>query len=477
MFGMSAQDVYIDSLLPRATRPSLKRMEVPITARGFDTLSFAEEVDLNEVLKSARDATGVSTLRMIPIAHEILDIDAMVEQGIARSNEIKANETEARRWLNANKSVIFTTNAQHEKHRECSVILTDNRTRHPPCIIDSRRDMKKHAALVGEKEMKRILAKSRKVGWGTAILQPHSRRRANAVVTTTVYFDFETSPFGVHKDYCASTKAQDGDSATFKGDLSAVMLLEWTLEQSDNAMRSEQFADGGAPTVRMCHVCALNLSYDLSFLWPYLSSMKDVIEIGGKTISMTALYVSPLTSKVVKITFYDSYRLIPEALTKFPKMFGLGDKQKEVMPHKLMTPERVAAGGWVTLGELQKAVNASDYSKIVANANDWGCTCGDRIILIDCSAVYCAGDVEILHDGMTAFRNGVLEKFDMDCFQYPTIASMAYAHFVDEGCYVDVHEVRGVIRDFCKKGTVGGKVMVSPSPPSNTAKRLKGIGM
>jgi hypothetical protein len=158
----------------------------------------------------------------------------------------------------------------------------------------------------------------------------------------------------------------------------------------------------------------------------------------------------------------DSLKYVPERLANFPKMFGLCEVVKEVMPHSLVTRKLVTLGGWVGRDALVKAVeDESDRARMFANFEKWGLRDGEHYNLLEYSRKYCELDVIILRQGIQVFRNFIKKICDLGVFEFLTIASLSDRFMMDRGCSDGVWEVTGHLRDFIKLATVGGRVMSS----------------
>lgn len=169
--------------------------------------------------------------------------------------------------------------------------------------------------------------------------------------------------------------------------------------------------------------------------------------------------------KAVNIRFADTYKMITKPLSAFGKMFKL-PQAKEVMPYEVYTDEFVRSGGTATREQLLKAPHFTEFTDLFDNLQKWGCELENgEFDMLKYSRIYCEADVKVLKDGWRVFRDGLLQVFDIDCFHYPTIASLGNEHLADRGCYEGVEEIAGVVQRFIANCTVGGRVMCANNQP------------
>ena len=92
--------------------------------------------------------------------------------------------------------------------------------------------------------------------------------------------------------------------------------------------------------------------------------------------------------------------------------------------------------------------------------------------MIKYASIYCKADVEVLKKGWIVFRDSLLSEYDIDVFSYPTMASLADAYFIEQGCFEGVHKMAGVPRAFIANASVGGRVMCADNQPVRTNEKL-----
>lgn len=212
----------------------------------------------------------------------------------------------------------------------------------------------------------------------------------------------------------------------------------------------------------------------------------------------------------------DSYKIIPEPLKNFPKMFNLNE-HKELMPYSLYTKENVLKET-LTIAELKQEFN-SRTDKLINNIsfkefinhvldveNKENFQKYDELItkidgnvkdnsifhLLRYSNYYCKRDVHILLKGLLNFgksvynefyfklidsvnidmneideeyKNVLIEKHRFNIFNYLTISSFSHDYMVKNGVYINTTTLKNSVDKFIKKGVSGGKVMCYNNKP------------
>ena len=212
---------------------------------------------------------------------------------------------------------------------------------------------------------------------------------------------------------------------------------------------------------------AHNITYDFSFICPFLSTKKFfTCEKGVKIICGSAYYENEIAiggvkrEMSLKLRFQDSYMMISMPLSDFGKSFKL-KQEKEVFPHRIMTKAFIKSGARATSEELKNHTNnKEDLEQIIANMHKIDAVGSDgRHDLMKYAQHYCALDVQVLADGWNVFRDMVLEKFSLDTWHYPTLAGLADQYFVDQGCFEGVFQLSCAPQAFIAQCTVGGRTM------------------
>jgi inorganic pyrophosphatase len=214
--------------------------------------------------------------------------------------------------------------------------------------------------------------------------------------------------------------------------------------------------EGKKVEVPVLRLIAHNLTYDMSFILPYLCRV-DCIERGTSIVTGRCRYTRD--GRSVDFRLFDSLKMIDMPLSDFGKSFNL-DSEKECMPYELYTEEFVNNGVIATKEDLKNIPHFRDHDTLMKNIQKWDCEFIEGAYdMLKYSMKYCEIDVKVLRDGLNVFRNSLLEKFDVDCLVYPTISSLADAFMSENGVYDGVYKVGGVPRLFMTNASVGGRVM------------------
>jgi len=245
-----------------------------------------------------------------------------------------------------------------------------------------------------------------------------------------VFFDFETNPNGEHKPYLCRTF--DGvNSREFIGENCGLQMLF--------SLRTHT------------RLIAHNATYDFRFLIEYLRNVSELAR-GNKLISGKGRFND------FEIEIKDSYHLITMPLRNFPKVFGIANTIKEVMPYTLYTDDNITKRN-IPIQDALNILPEDEHEQFLNNIKRWNLQDGDSYDIIKYSSYYCEIDCKILYQGYTTFRKWILETFSLDIDNILTGASLAHQYFVNEGCYDGVNELGGVPQYFIQGCVVGGRVM------------------
>ena len=245
-----------------------------------------------------------------------------------------------------------------------------------------------------------------------------------------LFFDFETNPNGEHKAYLCRT--YDGSSSReFIGENCGLQML-FSLK-------------------RNTRLIAHNATYDFRFLIQYLRNVSELAR-GNKLISAKGRFND------YDIEIKDSYHLITMPLRNFPKVFGIENTVKEVMPYTLYNDDNIAKR-FVSIEEALKIVPDDEKEQFMNNITRWNLQKDLEYDIIKYSSMYCEIDCKILCQGYNTFRKWIKETFKLDIDFILTGASLAHQYFVNEGCYDGVNELGGVPQLFIQGCVVGGRVM------------------
>ena len=258
-----------------------------------------------------------------------------------------------------------------------------------------------------------------------------AEKKENKMVN--VFFDFETNPNGEHKPYLCRT--YDGSSSKeFIGENCGLQML-FSL-------------------TRNTRLIAHNATYDFRFLIGYLRNVSELAR-GNKLISAKGRFND------YEIEIKDSYHLITMPLRNFPKVFGIENTIKEVMPYTLYTDDNIAKR-YVPISEAISLLPDDEHVQFIQNLHRWNLIKGEQDELYDIikySSYYCEIDCKILYQGYFTFRKWIKDTFKLDIDYILTGASLAHQYFIKEGCYEGVNELGGVPQLFIQGCVVGGRVM------------------
>jgi len=254
--------------------------------------------------------------------------------------------------------------------------------------------------------------------------KPHDGKMQN------VFFDFETNPNGEHKAYLCRT--YDGKSSReFIGENCGLQML-FSLR-------------------RNTRLIAHNATYDFRFLIQYLRNVSELAR-GNKLISAKGRFND------YDIEIKDSYHLITMPLRNFPKVFGIENTVKEVMPYTLYNETNIQKR-YVPIEAALEIVSEDEQEQFLNNIKRWDLQQDNTYDIIKYSSMYCEIDCKILYEGYNTFRKWIKETFKLDIDFILTGASLAHQYFVNEGCYDGVNELGGVPQLFIQGCVVGGRVM------------------
>lgn len=201
-----------------------------------------------------------------------------------------------------------------------------------------------------------------------------------------------------------------------------------------------------------------NLSFDMTWL---MRKFKNTVSVPSNIQKSE----NKITSMVLKLAdgtmlhFQDSLSLIPSKLANFPKMFGLDNIEKEVMPYKLYnhkTIQKKSMSIYKAMEILEK--DGQDIDQFLKNIREWDCMVGYlRFDHLKYSAKYCLLDCQILHKGYEQFRKDIGEDFGLCLDDFVTMPHLAHTYMKKKGVYDDVYEFSGVLRKFMQQQIVGGR--------------------
>ena len=81
--------------------------------------------------------------------------------------------------------------------------------------------------------------------------------------------------------------------------------------------------------------------------------------------------------------------------------------------------------------------------------------------LITYSSMYCKMDCKVRMDGCEVLRSWMVEHTGLDIDHYMTIQSLASDFMLKRGCYNNVFQISGVLRQHVTRSVVGGRCMTA----------------
>ena len=298
-----------------------------------------------------------------------------------------------------------------------------------------------------------------------------------------IYFDFETyadkKDNMKHKPYLCCYETEDGKKGYYTGKKCARQFLD-NLPQ-----------DKGENIMLIAHNCG----YDYKFLFDLLSSMKPIMKGSGLMTCDAKYYKNKVSytkhggytetgawniKKESELEFKwnirmkDSYKLIPEPLRKFGKMFKL-KQGKEVIPYKLYNNVFSSYGIskiWYDEKLVYNAVIAEcgldNLQQFKDNCEKWEIIVNGEINIMEYSRRYCEIDCEVLRKGYEIFKSWIKTlgnesstPVELDIDNIISVASLAHSYLISQGCYEHVNSLSGKPREFIQKCVVGGRTMTN----------------
>ena len=171
-----------------------------------------------------------------------------------------------------------------------------------------------------------------------------------------------------------------------------------------------------------------NLSnFDSLFILNILQNNFDINLTRNKgriiSIKVSKTVPNPLfrdKEKVISLTFYDSYQLLPSSLRKLGLSFNT-ITQKDIFPYNFVNKDNLNYVGPVPSMEFFPTDTFSsidEYNHYKMNNFDWNL----KQISID----YCKKDCISLHQVLTKFSNLIWDKYNINITKFPTLTSLTF---------------------------------------------------
>ena len=176
------------------------------------------------------------------------------------------------------------------------------------------------------------------------------------------------------------------------------------------------------------------------------------------------LYSREVTYKNKKISFKKIFQLIPYKLSEFPRLFKLGEYQREIIPQNIYTCENIDK--YLNTNfmindnnykEIEQKIisgfkNPSDYKefKEIINSKFNGIFNIKQYL-----EHYCKYNIEIITKALFIMRTNIYNFICLDCFEYSSYSSIINQYIIsnvdsqtdDE----DVYNVTGVLNQYIKE--------------------------
>lgn len=200
-----------------------------------------------------------------------------------------------------------------------------------------------------------------------------------------------------------------------------------------------------------------NLKYDYHILEPYLN-------MTGKVMKDNQIYSVKIRHFAYKIEFRDSYKLFPQALGKFKKVFNLSDEfgKKEAIAYTYYTPENY--GERVDVDIYRKLLKEDDkpiFDEVITSEPSYD----KKTKTFDPLSYYIEYlrlDCLTLKKGLEKFNTLILEiTGDISIFDCLTISSLTDKYMIKNGAYDGVYSVEGNLREYISRAVYGGRVAVN----------------
>lgn len=266
---------------------------------------------------------------------------------------------------------------------------------------------------------------------------------------TVFVVDFETSTQGQHLPYMCHAYHNDKVQKMFYGDTCGRDAIDWICRKAWSIM----------PIKGKLLILAHNLSYDLRFLLEHII-VTGYLPKNGRCLQARGFRV--VNGQQVDFTFHDTLSLIPKPLSEFGKCFGL-EQGKEVMPYKLYTQENIHQR-WCPIEDAVQILKddgktTSDIEHFLKTIEELNLVGGRWFDIIEYSAYYCRRDTEVTKKGYDVFRGWVLSGLGVDTDECLTTTSISKKVSRDTGCFEEVYQLGGSVRDYIQQCVVGGRVM------------------
>ena len=220
-----------------------------------------------------------------------------------------------------------------------------------------------------------------------------------------------------------------------------------------------------------------NLKYDACF---FINEAKGwntkILQRSGTLLQLSLTKKSGKLTK--KLTFVNSYSIIPAALSKFGDMFGLS-VSKDLMAYKLYTK----ANREKRILDIQEFYDAydkenchqkspeqllADHEQIYRNSITSGSLINsNQIDIMKYAEFYCLKDCIVLMQGLNKFNDDLRKVYESlgvklpDISTFVSISAIGYAFAKAYGCFDGCCELSGKPQEFILRCVSGGRCMTA----------------
>ena len=230
-----------------------------------------------------------------------------------------------------------------------------------------------------------------------------------------------------------------------------------------------------------------NLKYDACFFINNPDWDTQITERSGTVLQIVMTKYRTIENQKTKyrkvsvvekrLTFRNSYSIIPSALKNFASMFNL-DVHKDIMAYKLYTQKNITRRK-VSALEFQiqyyeenkdkKSIRElkKDWQQLIENAKLANAYDDGKIDIMKYAIYYCNKDCVVLMKGLEKFNNDLSKVFMSTNTQIPnvhnfiSISSIGYYFAYKFGCFDGCYELSGKPQDFIQRCICGGRCMTA----------------
>ena len=208
-----------------------------------------------------------------------------------------------------------------------------------------------------------------------------------------------------------------------------------------------------------------NLKYDFSVL-------KQNLNIKSRCIKDNQLYSVDATFFNRNIQFRDSYKLFNSPLKEFSKAFNLGDElnKKEAIGYTYYTEENIYEDK-ANIKEYRKHIRQGDQIQFMKNLNEnkelFEVT-EETFNHMEYYKYYLEYDCKVL----CVYENTIRKITGLYLHDSLTISSLSNSYVGKNGCFDNIYQVKGNLRDYLAKAVYGGRVACLMSERMKTINKI-----